>query len=79
MDENSYVFQCSDPRALLSADTEDTVCGIYLSELYENHFGVKRSPLVLRELMVDWENGERHRSIPRIIVKDNGCYVEWIT
>ena len=79
MDENSYVFQCSDPRALLSADTEDTVCGIYLSELYENHFGVKRSPLVLRELMVDWENGERHRSIPRIIVKDNGCFVEWIT
>lgn len=76
MDENSYVFRCSDPEDLLSADTEDTVCGIYLSELYENHFGVQKSPLVLRELMVDWENGERHKNIPRIIVENDGCYVE---
>ena len=76
MDENSYVFRCSDPEELLSADTEDIVCGIYLSELYENHFGVQKSPLVLRELMVDWENGERHKNIPRIIVENDGCYVE---
>lgn len=71
MDENSYVFRCSDPETLLSADTEDTVCGIYLSELYENYFGMQKSPLVLRELMVDWENNGQYRNIPRVMVKGN--------
>ena len=71
MDENSYVFRCSDPQALLSADTEDTACGIYLSELYENHFGMQKSPLILRELMTDWENNGQYRNIPRVIVKED--------
>lgn len=71
MDENSFVFRCSDPEALVTADTEDAACGIYLSELYENHFGPDESRSALRELLVAWENENRHTDIPRVLVTED--------
>lgn len=69
MDENSYVFHCEDPEKLVMADTEEAAPGVYLSELYENHFGPSEDPLVLRELLVDWENGNRYTDLPGVMLE----------
>lgn len=71
MDENSYVFGCADPGALVKADTEGTVPGIYLSELYENHFGQEEYHPALRELLTAWENGDRRKDIPRVVITED--------
>lgn len=71
MDENSYVFGCADPGSLVTTDTEGTVSGIYLSELYENHFGQDVDHPVLRELLTAWENGDRRKDIPRVVLTDD--------
>lgn len=76
MDENSYVFCCSDPGALMAADTEGEPCGVYLAELYENHFGPEENHPVLRNLLVNWENGNRRTDIPRIKTEGTAVTVD---
>lgn len=66
MDENSYVYQSEDVRALAEADLGGDSLGDYLTGLYENQTGRKGGELLLRELLVNRENEGEEPEIPEV-------------
>lgn len=76
MDENSFVYQCTDVRELAQTDLGDSSLGDYLGGIYENQQEQTREPLKLRELLTAWENGRQEEAIPVVKLQAGRPYLE---
>ena len=74
--ENIYLFQTADPKAVIEWDTGGTSVGEYLTGLMENRLSTRqRNGVTLREVYYQWYQERTMRTLPEIILKNDGIQV----